>query len=92
MINLQDPKPETHLKQGIQDQKKTEEDKKMASKKTSTKKLKENAQGQATLEYVIISSLIGIFCLFAIKKIGVAIEKRMEYIKTQIVKNIPMNK
>ena len=64
----------------------------MTSKKTSTKKLKENAQGQATLEYVIISSLIGIFCLFAIKKIGVAIEKRMEYIKTQIVKTIPMNK
>ena len=66
--------------------------KKMASQKNSTKKLKENTQGQATLEYVIISSLIGIFCLFAVKKIGVALEKRMEYIKTQIVKNIPMNK
>ena len=64
----------------------------MASQKNSTKKLKENTQGQATLEYVIISSLIGIFCLFAVKKIGVALEKRMEYIKTQIVKNIPMNK
>ncbi|MEE2743454.1 MAG: hypothetical protein VYD54_06065 [Bdellovibrionota bacterium] len=62
----------------------------MTSEKVSIKKLKENAQGQATLEYVIISSLIGIFCLFAMKKIGVALEKRMEYVKTQIVKNIPM--
>ena len=48
--------------------------------------------GQATLEYIIISSLIGIFCLFAMKRIGQVLEKRLNYIKTSITKNLPMDK
>jgi len=49
-------------------------------------------KGQATLEYIIISSLIGIFCLFAMKRIGQVLEKRLNYIRTSIAKNLPMNK
>ena len=49
-------------------------------------------KGQATLEYIIISSLIGIFCLFAMKRIGQVLEKRLNYIKTSITKNLPMDK
>jgi hypothetical protein len=48
--------------------------------------------GQATLEYIIISSLIGIFCLFTMKRIGVVLQKRLEYIKTHIVKSLPMER
>ena len=51
-----------------------------------------NKKGQATLEYIIISSLIGIFCLFAMKRIGQVLEKRLNYIKTSITKNLPMDK
>jgi hypothetical protein len=56
------------------------------------KKQNKDIKGQATLEYIIISSLIGIFCLFAMKRIGQVLEKRLNYIKTSITKNLPMDK
>ena len=60
--------------------------------KVQMKKKNKKIRGQATLEYIIISSLIGIFCLFAMKRIGQVLEKRLNYIKTSITKNLPMDK
>lgn len=58
------------------------------------KKMKKNRlgnQGQGVMEYIIISSLVGIFCLVIIKSYGEVIHQRIEYMKAKIVKNIPAN-
>ena len=48
-------------------------------------------KGQAVMEYIIISSLVGIFCLIAVKQFGEVVQKRIEHMKEQIVDNIPTN-
>ncbi|OFZ36521.1 MAG: hypothetical protein A2504_09200 [Bdellovibrionales bacterium RIFOXYD12_FULL_39_22] len=48
-----------------------------------------NNQGQGVMEYIIISSLIGIFCLVAVKQFGSVVQTRINYMKTSVVKNIP---
>lgn len=53
-----------------------------------TKKL--GQKGQGVMEYVIISALIGIICLTAVKQFGGVIQKRLEYMRGQIVHTIPM--
>ena len=45
--------------------------------------------GQGVMEYIIISSLVGIFCLVAIKQFGSVIQRRISVMKQAIVKNIP---
>jgi hypothetical protein len=65
---------------------------KMTFIKNLITKFKKKNLGQATLEYIIISSLIGIFCLFTMKRIGIVLQKRLAYIKTHIVKNLPMER
>ena len=50
-----------------------------------------NNKGQGVMEYIIISSLVGIFCLVIIKSYGEVIHQRVEYMKAKIVKNIPAN-
>ena len=52
------------------------------------KKLTKNQKGQGVMEYVIISSLVGIVCITAVKGFGEVIQKRVEDMKTSIVKNI----
>jgi hypothetical protein len=47
-----------------------------------------NQKGQGVMEYIILTSLIGIFCLVAIKQFGETLQTRMEQMKKQIVKNI----
>ena len=47
-------------------------------------------RGQGIMEYIIISSLVGIFCLLAIKQFGSVIHKRIQSMKQAIVKNIPL--
>lgn len=42
------------------------------------------------MEYVIISSLIGICCLVAVKEFGGVIQKRIDNMKTQVVSGIEM--
>ena len=54
----------------------------MGSKKT-------NQKGQSIMEYIIISSLIGVFCLMAVKQLGGVIQRRINMIKENIVKTIP---
>lgn len=51
-------------------------------------KLTKNQKGQGVMEYVIISSLIGIVCITTVKQFGGVIKKRVEVMKQSIVDNI----
>jgi Flp pilus assembly pilin Flp len=51
-------------------------------------KLIRNQKGQGVMEYVLITSLIGIFCLAAVKKIGKSLDTRLNNINKKIVKEI----
>lgn len=42
------------------------------------------------MEYVIISSLIGICCLVAVKQFGEVVEKRIANMKSQVAENITL--
>jgi hypothetical protein len=48
------------------------------------KKLFKNEKGQGVMEYVIISSLVGISCLVAVRQFGDVIQKRIDNMKAQI--------
>lgn len=52
------------------------------------KKVMQNQHGQALMEYVIVSGLVGIMCLVAVKQFGEVINKRVKHMKEQIVENI----
>jgi Flp pilus assembly pilin Flp len=47
-----------------------------------------NQKGQGVMEYVIISSLVGIVCITTVKGFGEMIKKRIEDMKSSISKNI----
>lgn len=47
-----------------------------------------NKKGQSLLEYIILTSLVGIFCLIATKEFGSALETRMKQMKKKITENI----
>jgi len=51
------------------------------------KALSEN-QGQSVLEYIILTSLVGVFCLVGIKTFGERVKKRIEYVNNQVTKQI----
>ena len=51
-------------------------------------KISKNQKGQGTMEYILITSLIGIFCLAAVKKIGKSMETRLNQINKKITKEI----
>mgnify|MGYP003390288736 CR=1 FL=1 len=55
-----------------------------------SKKATSNQQGQALMEYVIVSGLVGIFCLIAVKQFGEAIDTRIKNMKKQITENIEL--
>jgi hypothetical protein len=52
-------------------------------------KLIKNQFGQGVMEYIIISSLVGVFCLVAVKQYGSVIQTRINSIRSEIVKNMP---
>jgi Flp pilus assembly pilin Flp len=54
------------------------------------KKLIKNQKGQGIMEYVIISSLIGICCLVAVRQFGEVVQKRIENMKSQISSEITL--
>ncbi|NOT79842.1 MAG: hypothetical protein HOP07_12680 [Bacteriovoracaceae bacterium] len=56
--------------------------------KKSLSKILKNQKGQGVMEYVIISSLVGIVCITAVKGFGDVIKERVEDMKSSIVKNI----
>lgn len=50
-----------------------------------------NSRGQGVLEYVILASLIGIFCLVAVKQFGAVINTRINHMKKSVVEQISIN-
>ncbi|MBA2404247.1 MAG: hypothetical protein H0V66_05710 [Bdellovibrionales bacterium] len=53
------------------------------------KKLLKNQKGQGIMEYVIISSLIGICCLVAVSEFGKVIKGRISDMKSEVVRVLP---
>lgn len=51
------------------------------------KKLR-NEKGQSMLEYVILTSLIGVFCIVGVKTFGERVKTRIEQINEKIVDQI----
>ncbi|MGK0368088.1 MAG: hypothetical protein ACI9QD_001229 [Thermoproteota archaeon] len=49
-----------------------------------------NYKGQGVMEYLILTSLVGIFCLLAVKQFGSVIKTRIESMKKQITKSIAL--
>jgi Flp pilus assembly pilin Flp len=47
-----------------------------------------NQKGQGVMEYVILTGLIGIFCLMAVKKIGGSLQTRLEQMEGKINKHV----
>lgn len=50
-----------------------------------------DSKGQTVMEYIIITSLVGIFCLFTIKQLGKALQNRIQYLKSQLVNEISLD-
>ena len=53
-------------------------------------KAKSNQSGQGIMEYVVLTSLIGIFCLVAVKQFGQVLKARVENIKQEIVEHVDL--
>lgn len=49
-----------------------------------------NQKGQALMEYVIVSGLIGIFGLIAVKQFGEAIKTRVDNMKRHVTEHIQL--
>ena len=54
------------------------------------KKFVKNQQGQGIMEYVIISSLVGICCLVAVRSFGEKIQNRIKFMQSQLVEQLDM--
>lgn len=54
------------------------------------KRLHKNQKGQGIMEYVIISSLVGICCLIAVKEFGEVVKKRIDNMKGQITDELTL--
>lgn len=52
------------------------------------KKILKNNQAQSVVEYVILSSLVGIFCLIAIKQFGTHIQKRIKHMNHKLIEHV----
>lgn len=55
--------------------------------KISRKKISDQ-KGQGVMEYVLLTALIGIFCLGIVKKFGGTLKKRLEQIDRKITTEI----
>ncbi len=60
-------------------------------KKNQVKPSLRNQNGQGVLEYVILASLIGIFCLAAVKQFGSVVNTRINHMRKTVVEHIPTN-
>ncbi len=47
--------------------------------------------GQGLMEYIILTGLIGIFCLGIVGTFGKTLQKRIQYMKEQITENLKVN-
>jgi hypothetical protein len=48
-------------------------------------------KGQGLIEYVIVSTFVGVCCLLALKQLGQVLEKRILHLKKEVVEHIPPN-
>jgi Flp pilus assembly pilin Flp len=53
-------------------------------------KILRNQKGQGIMEYVIISSLIGICCLMAVKQFGNVVQERIDNMKSKVAQEITL--
>lgn len=53
-------------------------------------KILKNQNGQGIMEYVIISSLIGICCLVAVKSFGEVVQNRIENMKSFVSEKVTL--
>jgi hypothetical protein len=53
-------------------------------------KFTKNQSGQGIMEYVIISSLVGICCLVAVKEFGGVVQKRIDNMKSFVSQEIQL--
>ena len=53
------------------------------------KKIKIGRKGQSIIEYIILTSLIGIISIVAVKNLGGVLQRRINLIKEEIVRIIP---
>lgn len=51
---------------------------------------RKNQKGQAIMEYIILSSLIGVFCIFMITKFGKSLNQKIKSMNTR-VENIELD-
>jgi Flp pilus assembly pilin Flp len=63
-----------------------------ANKEAIMKKFFKNQKGQGIMEYVIISSLIGIACLAAMKSLGDVVKNRINNMKSEISNELTLKK
>ncbi len=63
----------------------------MENKKRGIFKILKNSNGQGVMEYVIISSLIGIACLVAVQKFGGTVKERIDWMDKKVSKRIDHN-
>lgn len=54
------------------------------------KKFLKNQKGQGIMEYVIISSLVGICCLVAVKEFGDVVKKRIDNMKGAVTDELTL--
>lgn len=54
-------------------------------------KILKNQNGQGVMEYIILTALVGIFCLAAVKKVGKSLNTRLNQINKQITKEIKID-
>lgn len=55
------------------------------------KLMKKNEKGQSVLEYIILTSLIGIFCLVGVKTFGQRLKDRIDNMNEKVVKHMKIN-
>ena len=47
-----------------------------------------NQKGQGIMEYMILTSLVGIFCLVAVKQIGKSLNTRLKQMDKKIIEHV----
>jgi len=57
-------------------------------RRNAMRSILKNQKGQGIMEYVIISSLVGICCLVAVKQFGGVVKERIEEMKERVTKEI----
>lgn len=53
--------------------------------------MKKNESGQSLMEYIILTTLIGIFCLVGVKTFGERIKSRIDHINKSLAKHINLS-